>query len=323
VRRAGSVKFLDIAHTDQLSVADVVHTFAPLLTEIRPWIGVKYWDATPAEANPYEYVPIATLVVSGVDTTSYPQVTIAGHDRMWMVGPTSAPMFFGRGTLASDAMKRFLGQQIPAARLDTSGIADSEYTLPPSLYAEQDDAVEKLHDLAAVTGQVLYLDPMGAFTTADEPSTLDDPVMRLAPGPLNVMMRPKRTVDASQAINAVVVTGESASGGAPPRGYAQDDDPDSATYVAAVGLRPTFLSLPQVTGVGQAALVAKARLRSLLGIPSTVAVPIMPNPALEAGDVIVVTDPSQNIDYPMIIDSFPVDFRAAEQELTCRPRVIR
>jgi hypothetical protein len=34
-----------------------------------------------------------------------------------------------------------------------------------------------------------------------------------------------------------------------------------------------------------------------------------PNPALESGDVIMVTDLSQGIDFPVIIDSFPAALR--------------
>ena len=327
VRRQGTIQFLDVAHTVQLTISDVVDLFQTLITEIRPWTGVKYWDATPAESNPYEYVPIGTLVVTGVNTQNYPQVTVAGSDRMWFVGPFVAAQTIAKGTELSAAMNLILGLQVPSARLDTTGISVTEHSLgAPALYAEQDDAVTVLSDMAATAGNVLFVDPMGVFTTANEPSTDDQAVATYAPGPLSSMMRPQRSIDASQAYNAVVFTGESASTSSapPPRGYAQDDDPNSATYVGRVGLRPYFASSPLISTNAQAQLAAKTRLRNILGIPTTVNVPIIPNPALEAGDVIVVTDTSQGIDYPMIVDSFPVGLRAADgQVLTCRPAVIR
>ena len=323
VRRSGTINFLDIS--PDANPSDVLDLLQTLVTEIRPWVGVKYWNATQAETNPWEYVPLGTLVVAAVDTSSYPQVTVQGYDRMWMVGPFANALSIPTGTIISDAMSLILGQQIPPARLDTSGIVATEHTTAALLYAEQDDATQKLADMAATTGQVLFTDQMGVFTTVTEPTTDDDPVMRYASGFAgSAMMRPKRAIDASQAYNAVVFTGEGAAQ-VPVRGYAQDDNPDSATYVGRVGLRPLFASSPLITTNAQAALAAKTRLRNVLGIPDTVSVPVPPNPALESGDVVVVTDTSQDLDIPVIVDSFPAAMRASdgEQVLTCRARVIR
>jgi len=321
VRRSGTVNFLDISANADAN--DVLDLFPTLVTEIRPWVGVKYWDSTPASTL-YEYVPLGTLVVSGVDTSNYPQVTVQGYDRMWLVGPFTNALSIVSGTVVADAMNLILGQQIPTARLDTSNVVATEHVTGNLLHAEQDDAVQVLADMAAATGQVLFVDPMGVFTTTTEPSTDDQPVMTYAPGPQSMMMRPHQAIDASQAYNAVVFTGESAAQ-VPVRGYAQDDNPDSSTYVGKVGLRPYFASSPLITTNGQAQLAAKTRLLNILGIPDTITVPVIPNPALESGDVIMVTDTSQGINYPVIIDSFPAALRASdgEQVLTCRPRVIR
>ena len=244
---------------------------------------------------------------------------------MWLVGPFTAALSIPAGTAHADAMRIILGQQVPASRLDMSNVATTEHTTGALLYAEQDDAAQALADIAATTGQVLYADPMGVFTTTAEPSTDDAPVMAYTSGyGGSAMMRPKQVIDASQAYNAVVFTGEGAST-VPVRGYAQDDNPDSSTYVGRVGLRPLFASSPLITTTDQATLAAHTRLLNILGIPDTITVPVPPNPALESGDVITVTDASQGIDYPVIIDSFPAALRASdgEQELTCRPRVIR
>ena len=325
VRRSGTVDFLDIGA--DVTVTEALDLFQPLVTEIRPWVGLKYWDAPAVDlpgTTSWEYVPVGTLVVSGIDTSSYPQISVQGYDRMWMVGPFTQALSLPVGTSVLDAMNRILGGQIPGSRLDTSGIVGTENVTSALLYAEQDDAVQALADMAAVSGQVLYVDPLGVFTTAAEASTDDTPVMSYAPGPRSMMMRPSRTVDASQAYNAVVYTGEG-SQDPPVRGYAQDDNPDSATYVGRVGIRPYFASSPLITTTDQATLAAHTRLLNILGIPDTITVPVIPNPALEVGDVITVTDPSQGIDYPVIIDSFPAALRASDgdQELICRSRAIR
>jgi hypothetical protein len=326
VRRSGTVNFLDISANADAN--DVLDLFPTLVTEIRPWVGLHYWDAPavdPPGVTSWEYVPLGTLVVSGVDTSNYPQVTVQGYDRMWLVGPFANALSIPSGTVIADAMNLILGQQIPTARLDTSGIIATEHTTSALLYAEQDDAVQKLADMAATTGQVLYVDQMGVFTTDTEPSTDDEPVMTYASGyGGSAMMRPKQVIDASQAYNAVVFTGEGAAT-VPVRGYAQDDNPNSSTYVGKVGRRPYFASSPLITTQHQAVLAAKTRLLNILGIPDTISVPVPPNPALESGDVIMATDTSQGIDFPVIIDAFPAALRASdgEQVLTCRPRVIR
>jgi hypothetical protein len=139
VRRSGTINFVDISNDADAN--EVLELFPTLVTEIRPWVGLKYWDATPAEANPWEYVPAGTLVVSGVDTSNYPQVTVQGYDRMWLVGPFTAALSIPAGTVIADAMNTILGLQIPPARLDTSNIVATEHVTSALLYAEQDDAV--------------------------------------------------------------------------------------------------------------------------------------------------------------------------------------
>ena len=50
VRRSGTINFVDIS--PDANPSDVLDLFQTLVTEIRPWVGVKYWNATQAETNP-------------------------------------------------------------------------------------------------------------------------------------------------------------------------------------------------------------------------------------------------------------------------------
>jgi hypothetical protein len=141
------------------------------------------------------------------------------------------------------------------------------------------------------------------------------------------MFRPQRAVGTGgggELYTAVVFTGENGTS-TPVRGYAEDTDPNSLTYAARVGVRPYFDSSPLITTQPQADLAARTTLQRILGVSDTIVVPIMPNYALESGDVIHVTDPQQNIDLNLIADAFNLPFRAADgtQSLGCRSRVIR
>lgn len=324
VRRSGTINFLDVS--GQLFPDEVGDLFAYMDTEIRPWIGLKYWDVNQQVGQPeYEYVPLATLVVTKVEGT-YPQLSISGYDRMWFLDRFPIATKVLTGTPYNTALLRFINSGVPVGHVSVN-IPDTDLLLPHTqLYAEQDSVQDAAHNLALAAGWQLYVDPMGTFVGQAESSTDDDPVMIYAPGEASTMMRPTRSLDAGSYINAVVFTCESAmSPSAPFRGYAQDDNPESLTYAARVGVRVAFESSPLMTSNTQCVLAARTSLRRQLGIPDILTVPVIPNYALESGDVIRVTDPDQGIDWNLIADSFPLGMRASDgaQVITCRARVAR
>jgi hypothetical protein len=271
-----------------------------------------------------EYVPIGTFVITELDS-SYPQIDVKGYDRMWLLGSFNQPYTIDGGTNVRDAIINLLIQAVPGGRLNYN-IPDTEYTTPnPQLtFDVQTNIADAVHTLAQSAGWQIFVDPLGTFTATPEPSTDDDVVLTLQPGERSIMFRPKRSIAQGDVFNAVVFTGEG-TGNAPVRGYAQDNDPDSLTYVGRIGVRTYFESSPIVTTQTQADTAAQTTLQRILGITDTISVPVIPIHALESGDVIRVIDPQQNIDARLIVDSFPVSLRAADgqQSLTCRQRVLR
>lgn len=323
IRRDGSVQFLDLE--GDLVPDEVDDLFAPMIGELRIWVGLRYWDATPAEqllGADVEYVPVGTLVITDVDG-AYPVLTVSGYDRLWFLSDFIAPYPVAKGTVTAQALRELLSQQIPSPHLQLN-IPDTEHTTGALLYEEQSASADAGHAMALSMGAALYADPMGVVTALPEPTTDDAPAMTYEPGPHSMLLRPGRKVSASDARNAVVFTGET-PGGAPVRGYAEDSNPDSLTYAPRVGRRPVFQSSPLVTTAPQAQLAANTALNRILGLADTIAVPAIPNPCLESGDVLRVRDPDQGIDFPLIADSFGVPLRAADgaQTISCRSRVIR
>jgi hypothetical protein len=334
IRRAGTQQLLDVSGL--LLPTDVADLFAPFVTEIRTWIGARYWDAplpaltTSAPASGIatlqvdsEYVPVSTLVITSV-ANDYPQLTLTGSDRMWSLANFPSIYVVPAGTNVKDALTTLLGTFMPGSRLALN-IPDTEHTTPRQAFDANTSIADAAHTLAQIAGWQLYCDPMGTFTATDEPSTDDDPVLTLAPGQFSVMGRPGRSVGVEgELYTAVVFTGEGAT--TPPvRSYIEDTDPESLTYAARVGVRPYFESSPLITTQAQCDLAARTTLRRILGLSDTIVVPIMPNYALESGDVIHATDPQQGIDTNLIVDAFPIPFRATDgmQMLACRSRVIR
>jgi hypothetical protein len=337
IRRNCTVRLLDTSGL--LLPTDIGDLLAPFSTELRLWVGVRYWDAplaavnttplgsgTPTIPDDTELVPVGTFVITDL-SNDYPVITVGGYDRMWMLGTFAAPFTVPAGTAYNDAIRTILTVGIPISRLQTD-LPDTDLLTPAVTFDANTSIADTLHDLAATAGWQLFADPMGVFVATFEPSVDDPPVLTFAPGQASVMRRPQRSISGGatggDVYNAVVYTGEGSD--APPvRGYAQDDDPTSLTYVAQIGLRPVFESSPLVTTTAQANLAAKTVLSRIIGVADTLVVPTVPNHALESGDVIRVSDPQQNIDQALIVDSFSVPLRAAdgEQTLTCRGHVIR
>lgn len=339
IRRVGSINFLDVS--GQLTPTDVDALFAPFITEIRVWIGVRYWDAPlPAINDPFaspsvsgtgfavqadtEYVPVGTLVVTDIEG-DYPQLSLTTYDRAWLLGTFAAPYTITKNTGIVAAIIQLLTVNTPAGHLAYNLPTDVELTVGSDQLYDVDTGVgDAVTSLATLAGIQLYVDPMGTWVGPPEPATDDPPVITYAPGQYSMMMRPRRIVSGSQAYNAVVFTGESASAAAPVRGYAQDDDPTSLTYVPRVGARIYTASSPVITTTAAANAAAATTLRRILGIPDQITMRIMPNHAHEGGDVIHLTEPTLGIDFPVIADKFAVNLRAADGEMaiTCRNRVI-
>jgi hypothetical protein len=321
IRRSGTVNLIDVSGKQIPDSADDL--FAPFVTELRVWVGVNYWDGSGSCL-----IPIVTMIITNVDA-AYPQISLTGYDRMWTLGTFSAPYSIAAGTNIATALTDLLSANVPSSRftINFSG-GTSEDVTTALLYDVDTPVSDAAFALAELAGWDLYCDPVGTFTAANQPTTDDDPVITYQVGPGSLLSaRPKISIASpGELYNAVIFTGEGgATGTTPFRGYAEDNDPKSLSYVARVGTRILFASSPLITTQSMADKAAKTRLSSILGIADTLTVPIIPNHALEVGDVIHVISPEQNIDEKVIIDSFSAPLRASDgaMELSCRARIIR
>jgi hypothetical protein len=332
IRRAGNLTFTDVS--GQLVPQDVDSLFAPFSTEVRVWVGVRYWDSPLAVITDpttnvttlqvdTEFVPLVTLVVTKV-AADYPQLTVSGFDRMQLLGTFPSPYAVASGTEVTQALLNLLSANLPSGRISTNLPTGAEQTTGDLLWDVQTPVADAAHDIAQSAALQLFVDPMGTFTATNEPSTNDAPVLTYQPGQFSMMQRPKREISAEEMYNAVVFTGEPTDGTAPVRGYAQDDDPGSLTYVGRTGVRIYFASSPIIRTAAAANAAAKTTLLRILGLTDSLNVAVMPNHALECGDVIYLKDPQQGIDFPVLIDSFSPSLRASDgwMLLTCRNRVI-
>lgn len=181
--------------------------------------------------------------------------------------------------------------------MEVVAAASIDRRVPATTFDE--DRWGAVSDLAESIGAACYADPFGRFVISDLPTVSTAPVWRVAAGPGGVLVSAGASSSRTDVYNAVTVESSNTASDVPPVNVTvTDTGPDSPTrygYLAdgAWGKRVRFMSLPTITGVDQARQIAARNLARFAGAAQTLDVSAIPNPALEAGDVIeVVTDPS-------------------------------
>lgn len=328
IKREMDVTFADLSDIPgDLTVTDAKDLFAPLRQEIRLWRGFEYHDATPYErmtGTGIEYWPIGTFVISKA-SMKWPTISLHGFDRLWNLrGRFQAPWGVAKGATNMSELERLLRAFIPPLQQDIELPVRSS-TTGVTLWDTQDDILTRANDLAIAEGLVLFADPMGTIRAVDEP-TIDEsstPVWIFQPGRFNIGDQPTREIDATDAQNVVVATGESDGTVTPVRGVAKDLNPASFTYVGKTPEVAFFYSSPLLRTQPQAALAARTILNRELGVSDTIVIPSIPIPGLEGGDLIKVVDSKIQANDLLIADSFSIPLRAnGTMQIDCRTQRI-
>lgn len=147
-----------------------------------------------------------------------------------------------------------------------------------------------IQELVRAYGKICYFDYAGRFVVRDLPNTSGRPVFDINAGTNGVLVHAARTISRDGVYNAVVATGEPVGNAAPVYGIAFDNDPASPTFYGGVfGKVPKFFASSFLTTDAQCGVAAQSLLDAAHGFPYSVALGVVPNPALEAWDVISVT----------------------------------
>lgn len=174
-----------------------------------------------------------------------------------------------------------------------------------------DDAWEFAQGLATTIGQRLYFDGDGLLTL--RPYSDSQVVTEITEGENGVLLTVSRQWSRTSSFNRVIVTGETAQDDTTYRGEATDTDPASPTfYGGPFGNVPEFRTYPQITSDSHAQDVAEAILAQEIGAPSNVSFGMIPNPALEPDDTVLISRPSIGINEAHVIDSLTIGLGASE-----------
>lgn len=240
-----------------------------------------------------EWVSLGYFRVSTDEQTAAPigQLRITGGDRM--AGLVSArmlaPVQFAASATYGDVFAQLVTEVYPGAVIEWDDDTDTR-TLGYAAVVEKDRR-RFLANLADAAGKIAYWDHNGHLAVKSRPDT-GAPVEQLDAGAGGVLVQLDRRLSREGTYNAVVAVGEPPDGTTPVRGVAIDNDPASPTYFyGTFGQVPRYLWSQFLTTTDQAEHAARELLRGELGLPYSVNLSSVPNPALEPLDPVAVTYP--------------------------------
>lgn len=220
------------------------------------------------------------------------------------------------GTLVTDAIQQLITNGVPGISFRFVGSTEVTQLL---VYdpGSSTDRWAAAQSLAATIGCDLYFDGVGFCILTPVPDPSSGTVANLVDGPEGVVVSLAKKWDRAPAYNAVI--GTSSGTGAPIRATAYDLDPTSPSYYnGPFGRKPISYQAP-FTSQTQAQTAVDAKLRQGLGVTQSLDLTVVPNPALEPGDIVSVRRTLIGVDEIDVLDSTTIPLDAASAQ-TCGVR---
>lgn len=293
----------------------------PAGSELRLWRGIAYPN------HPPELLALGTMrfVVTSVRGRS---MTLECYDRAWALSQAKALVAtsIANGTNLVAAIRRLVNVA-GGEWLDTNLPATDE-VVPSMAIDVGQDLWALCQQLAANVGNRLYFDPMGTLTMTPEPDPGNDPVAWTLDEQAddNLALPGAEVRWEGTGPNAVVAIGENSDNGQVWRGVAYDTDANSLTrYDGPYGrIHGDPVRDEKIASPTQANARARKELNANLGLIVSPSTTLLPNAALEPGDVLLTPMPSQGFGTWAILDGFTMPLRADQpMPVQLRERHIR
>lgn len=248
-----------------------------------------------------ERAPLGIYRVTAVEQEDAPYgpLQITAEDRMSGIVEARllAPLQYGATTTYGDVVGDLVSAIYPDVVIEWDDATETEQ-LGRRLVAEE-DRYAFLKDLITAVGKVWWFDYRGVLVIKDPPDPAA-PVWDVDAGRGGALVQASRALTREGIFNAVVAAGEALDNKAPPYAVAYDLDPASVTYwEGAFGKVPRFYSSPFIKTNAQALKAATNMLAGVLGLPYSVDLTALPNPALEPLDPVRVV-------YPPVLGRSPI-----------------
>lgn len=230
------------------------------------------------------------------------------------------PRTFAAGSTFLSIFQNLVLEIYPGAQLDIDPTTANSTLREPATVDQ--DRYGFLRDMATSRSQVMYFDYRGYLVVKPVPDPTV-PVWTVDAGPTGILISTRRQLSRAGVYNAVVAEGSDAdltTTNPPARGFAVDDDPDSATYFyGPYGQVPRFYASPLLYTDAQALSAANSILLQTTGLPYSLDMTFIPNPALEPLDAItVIMDTGQTAEIH-VVDTMTIPL-SSDQPLNANTR---
>lgn len=258
-----------------------------------------------------EWVSLGYHRIDTVEQSNAPKgsVRITGSDRMAGIidARLTSPVQYAATDLVGSVVGALVDEVYPDATIEWDDATDTE-ALGRSLVIEEDRHAG-LADLVTSYGKIWYWDHRGHLVIKSPPDPAE-PVYVVNSGARGVLVRLSRQITRKGVYNAVVASGEGADTTTPVRAVVVDDAETSPTrWDGPFGRVPRFYSSPIITSLDQAEAAARSLLLKESGLPYSVELGTVANPALEPYDPLRVRYPGRSERH--LIDRLTVPLTAA------------
>jgi len=277
---------LELVTAEELFPSDPADMLSPWGTELLVQYSVLGADGMPLG----DAVPV---FFGGIDTPDRVRrsgrLTVSCSDRMADINAAKflAPRVPASGRPVVDNITSLLQEVIPQVAVDNR--CGSEALVPVGIMWERDRGAA-VDELASSIAAEVVARPDGGFLIRPVPTIADPVAWTATVGAAGVIVADQSAVSRAGVRNAWVVSSERVDAAeAPIRVVVYDLDPASPTrWDGPLRQRPGFWSSSLITSEYQGLAAAAARLARSRGLARTRRLTLLPNPALDAGDVLAV-----------------------------------
>lgn len=279
---------------------DPTDLLAPYGNELFVERGINYGNGT------VEVVSLGYHRIDRTDQDDGPNGTIqlTASDRMAGVidARLPLPIQFDAGTTVEEVFDQLVHEVYPDAVIEYDFAAGGS-TLDAAHIAEE-DRYGFLRDLAKSRGKIMYWDYRGALRVESPPDP-STPVYAINAGRDGTLVRLARTLSRQGVYNGVVARGDQPTDDVQPMAVVVDNNPASPTYWnGRFGKVPRYYYSAFITTAAQATSAATSILQRAVGLPYSIDLNAVPNPALEPYDPIRITMPDRTDIH--VIDSLTI-----------------
>ena len=282
---------------------------APYGNELFVERGINYGNGT------IEIVSLGYFRIDQTDQEQGPggEIHMTASDRMAAIidARLPFPIQFAAGTTVEEVFTTLVNEVYPDATIEYDFTASGS-TLQTTQIAE-DDRYGFLRDLACSRGKIMYWDYRGVLRVESPPDPTT-PVYTINSGAYGTMVQLSRSLSRRGVYNGVVARGDTPTDDAQPIALVVDNNPSSPTYWnGRFGKVPRYFYSSFITTTAQATSAATSLLQQAIGLPYSIDLSGVPNPALEPYDSIKIVMPDRTDIH--VIDSITIPL-VAERVMT-------